>query len=65
MISFGFQELPAGESGTFLAQEQIILRMAGAPDLPVMSVKDIALRGDHNILNVLAAVRSPPLLVCR
>ncbi len=81
LFSFGRSPLPVGQSGTFLRDETIYLRMAKRRDIgakidgaipashgmsnalfgdtlveqAVMSREMIALRGDHNLLNVMAA----------
>lgn len=55
LLSFGFQKLPAGESGVWLDEDQIMLRTSGGDDLPLMRVQNIELRGGHNVQNVMAA----------
>lgn len=52
MISFGW-EIPEGE-GTYLAEDVIRLRLDGK-DIALCPVADVALRGKHNLLNVIAA----------
>jgi UDP-N-acetylmuramoylalanine--D-glutamate ligase len=54
VLSFGMSELPPGQSGTFLKNESLVMRQAGS-DTPLMPRSRIHLRGDHNLLNVLAA----------
>ncbi len=54
LYSFGIQE-PDGEAfATFVRKGEITLRL-GALDLPLMPINVIALRGRHNLQNVLAA----------
>ena len=55
--SFGLAELDGDQEGAFFHGETIYLRRRNAQlqDFPVMSRKLIALRGEHNLLNVLAA----------
>ena len=53
LIAFG-RELPEGQLGTYLHQEQIWLRTSEG-EIPVMPIEEVALRGAHNLLNVLAA----------
>ncbi|HSQ26083.1 MAG TPA: UDP-N-acetylmuramoyl-L-alanine--D-glutamate ligase [Anaerolineales bacterium] len=53
VLSFGLSSLPAGEPGAFLHDERIHVRNEDAHvSLPV---KHIQLRGEHNLLNVMAA----------
>lgn len=54
LLSFGIHELPEGQEGTFLAGERLVLRMDGR-DRDIMPRSEILLRGEHNLLNVLAA----------
>jgi len=54
LLSFGFKPIPAGDSGTYLLDNYVYLRDARM-DIPLLTDKSIQLRGDHNILNVLAA----------
>jgi UDP-N-acetylmuramoylalanine--D-glutamate ligase len=54
LLSFGMSELPSGQTGTFLRDESLYLRQAGA-DTCLMPRSQVHLRGDHNLLNVLAA----------
>jgi UDP-N-acetylmuramoylalanine--D-glutamate ligase len=53
MLSFGKQAPLEGE-GTYLAQGKIMLRLNGREN-EVCEQQDIKLRGEHNLLNVLAA----------
>jgi UDP-N-acetylmuramoylalanine--D-glutamate ligase len=60
VFSFGFSALPSGASGVFFADGGLYWRPGpGQADLPgeirLIERRDIALRGDHNILNVMAA----------
>ncbi len=69
IFSFGLSELPADQRGVFLRDGTIFVRteyqqpgvnhasmMDMEPiDQPVISMKDIALRGEHNLLNAMAA----------
>ncbi len=65
LISFGMSELTPDQDGTFYDQGTIYLRAshqllgeeAGKlpKDLPVLRRSEIQLRGEHNLLNVLAA----------
>ena len=52
LISFGW-EIPEGE-GTYLAEDVIRLRLNGK-DSALCPVEAVALRGRHNLLNVIAA----------
>lgn len=55
MLSFGFSALPAGVPGVFLRRDNLVLRSNEAPDTVIMRKDEIVLRGDHNVLNVMAA----------
>src|SRR5690606_25738440 len=60
LLSFGLSELPAGQEGTFLRGDTLYLRMQRPDepqpvDAPLMRRGAILLRGEHNLLNVLAA----------
>lgn len=52
--SFGFDDLPAGQHGTFVRGEQIWLRDEKS-ERALLPVSAIELRGQHNLMNVLAA----------
>jgi UDP-N-acetylmuramoylalanine--D-glutamate ligase len=54
LFSFGLSPLPQGKHGTFLAEENIMLTNGENPQ-PVLPVSEIQVRGQHNLLNVLAA----------
>lgn len=60
LLSFGLGELPEDQEGTFTCGEALYLRLQApgggrALDQQLMSRQDIQLRGQHNVLNVLAA----------
>lgn len=52
--SFGFSPLPRGMDGTFLQEGTLYLRK-GSKEIALMRTADINLRGDHNVMNTLAA----------
>lgn len=54
VISFGLSSLPAGMDGTYLAEGILHLRHRGV-DIPLLRADRLHLRGEHNLLNVLAA----------
>lgn len=54
LISFGASTLPKDERGTFIRDDQIILRDK-MRERAVLPLSAIELRGDHNVMNVLAA----------
>jgi UDP-N-acetylmuramoylalanine--D-glutamate ligase len=54
LVSFGFDPLAEGQDGTYLADGLLRLRR-GSKDIPLMPREEIHLRGDHNVMNVLAA----------
>jgi UDP-N-acetylmuramoylalanine--D-glutamate ligase len=54
LYSFGVTSLPKGELGTYIQEETLWLRNEQG-DFEVMPVDEIRLRGEHNLLNVLAA----------
>ncbi|MEJ5202680.1 MAG: UDP-N-acetylmuramoyl-L-alanine--D-glutamate ligase, partial [Anaerolineales bacterium] len=54
LITFGRQRPPAGQLGTFVENNAIYLSNGGQC-FKVIGCNDIQLRGDHNLLNVLAA----------
>jgi UDP-N-acetylmuramoylalanine--D-glutamate ligase len=54
MISFGFGALPARQEGTFLENEILFLMQHGI-EIPLLRSDQILLRGEHNVMNVLAA----------
>jgi UDP-N-acetylmuramoylalanine--D-glutamate ligase len=59
VLSFGLSDLPDGAEGTYLKGDTICLRSAARTgvdqDLSVMERGQIGLRGEHNLLNVMAA----------
>jgi UDP-N-acetylmuramoylalanine--D-glutamate ligase len=55
LLSFGLSELPSEQVGAYYQEGSLFLRPAGQADIKVMDRADIRLRGDHNVLNVLAA----------
>jgi UDP-N-acetylmuramoylalanine--D-glutamate ligase len=54
LVSFGFDPLADDQDGTYLADGLLRLRR-GNKDIPLMPSDEIQLRGDHNVMNVLAA----------
>lgn len=54
LITFGWHCPPAGKPGTFLQNNAIFLS-DGSQQYKIIERDDIQLRGDHNLLNVLAA----------
>ena len=61
LSSFGLSDLPENDLGAFLHQQHISLRTKGRSlgekplDRDVIDREDILLRGEHNLLNVMAA----------
>lgn len=60
LVSFGISDLPSGETGTYLGAGGKEIRMrcqtkGEVQDIELLSRQEIALRGEHNLLNVLAA----------
>lgn len=56
LMSFGFSEPSIDLIGTYLKGEKLYLRLKDFKnDLFIMTRKEIRLRGDHNVQNVLAA----------
>lgn len=53
LLSFGLSELAPGESGAYLQDDQIMVRQEETQT--ILSVSEIQLRGEHNLLNVMAA----------
>jgi UDP-N-acetylmuramoylalanine--D-glutamate ligase len=53
LMSFGLDELEAGD-GTYVANGAVRLRM-DEEDIEICALETIELRGEHNLLNVLAA----------
>ncbi len=54
LVSFGFQRPAAGQTGTFVENERVVLQDANG-EQALFSTDLIRLRGQHNLLNVLAA----------
>jgi UDP-N-acetylmuramoylalanine--D-glutamate ligase len=54
MVSFGFDQPPEGQVGCFLAEDQIAL-WNGESVHNLFAKEKIHLRGEHNLMNVLAA----------
>ena len=54
LMSFGLSELPTGQEGAHLKEGMVCLRLGGE-EIPVLERSLIRLRGEHNLLNVLAA----------
>jgi len=54
LVTFGWQSPPTGQSGTFVDNDAIYLS-DGNQRFKVIDCHEIQLRGDHNVLNVLAA----------
>lgn len=55
LMSFGLAELPDNQEGSYYLDRGLFLRLTGQTDSKVMEQSDIRLRGEHNLLNVLAA----------
>ena len=54
LVTFGAGALPGEQEGTFLADGILTLRQGGV-EIPLMRSDQIQLRGEHNVMNVLAA----------
>jgi UDP-N-acetylmuramoylalanine--D-glutamate ligase len=54
LISFGFQQPEKGQTGTFSRSAKLYLQ-DGSSVVELMDQSEILLRGEHNLLNVLAA----------
>jgi UDP-N-acetylmuramoylalanine--D-glutamate ligase len=54
LVSFGLDTLPAEQEGTSLAGGTLYLRQQGE-EIPMMRRDQILLRGEHNVMNVMAA----------
>jgi UDP-N-acetylmuramoylalanine--D-glutamate ligase len=54
LFSFGLSDLPAGAEGVFVRDGWVWLR-EDAAEVEVLPLAEIGLRGEHNLLNVLAA----------
>lgn len=55
LFSFGFTRLPDDGAGVYLAEDGLRLRRHNGEEFHVMRREEVALRGDHNLLNVMAA----------
>jgi UDP-N-acetylmuramoylalanine--D-glutamate ligase len=54
LISFGFGHIPGKQDGSFLSDGLLHLREHGM-EIPLLRRDQIKLRGEHNVMNVLAA----------
>lgn len=54
MITFGLSQPSANQVGTFVREDRILIREQER-SIPVMNRSEIWLRGEHNLVNVLAA----------
>ena len=54
LISFGFGPIPSKQDGSFLSDGILHLRERGV-DIPLLRGNQIQLRGEHNVMNTLAA----------
>jgi UDP-N-acetylmuramoylalanine--D-glutamate ligase len=54
LVSFGTGNVPGDQDGTLVSDGILLLRKHGS-DTPLLHRNQIQLRGDHNVLNVLAA----------
>jgi UDP-N-acetylmuramoylalanine--D-glutamate ligase len=54
LLSFGFSPLPAGQDGAYLEENTLHLRIQNV-ETPLLNREQIQLRGDHNVMNLLAA----------
>jgi UDP-N-acetylmuramoylalanine--D-glutamate ligase len=54
LVSFGTGNMPGNQDGTFLSDSVLTLRKRGS-NIPLLHRDQIQLRGDHNVMNVLAA----------
>jgi UDP-N-acetylmuramoylalanine--D-glutamate ligase len=54
LVSFGFGPIPGNQDGSFLADDLLHLREHNV-EIPLLRRDQVQLRGDHNVLNVLAA----------
>ena len=54
LVSFGNSSFPSNQDGSFLSDRVLVLHKHGS-NIPLLHRDQIQLRGDHNVLNVLAA----------
>jgi UDP-N-acetylmuramoylalanine--D-glutamate ligase len=54
LVSFGFGSLPDTQDGSYIADGILHLRERGV-EIPLLRRDQVQLRGDHNVMNVLAA----------
>jgi UDP-N-acetylmuramoylalanine--D-glutamate ligase len=54
LVSFGTGNMPVDQDGTFISDSVLTLRKRGS-NIPLLHRDQIQLRGDHNVMNVLAA----------
>ena len=54
LVSFGSDAFPSGQEGTFLAGGILQFRQRGV-EIPLLRRDQIQLRGEHNVMNILAA----------
>jgi UDP-N-acetylmuramoylalanine--D-glutamate ligase len=54
LVSFGSNSFPVKQEGTFISGDDLYLRQHGV-EIPLLRRDQILLRGEHNVLNVLAA----------
>ena len=54
LVSFGFGSLPDTQDGSYIADGLLHLRERGV-EIPLLRRDQVQLRGDHNVMNVLAA----------
>ncbi len=55
LVTFGLSELPLDQEGAYCLADGLYLRLGNQADVKIMERLDIQLRGEHNLLNVLAA----------
>ena len=55
LYSFGFNKMPDDGAGMYLAEDCLYLRRHNREAVHVMEREQVTLRGDHNLLNVMAA----------
>ena len=54
LVSFGFGHIPGKQDGSFLSNDILHLRERGV-EIPMLRCDQIQLRGEHNVMNALAA----------